>query len=547
MANNTKTKPSSSKQKSRSTRRPRSSNSKTEVAMGSLSNTKRDNDPNWYFTDAMVAEQASQLSFQQFAGSPAPVVGTFKMPTIMRFEMNACPMPSFSANIQKYDETIPAETNWGVQDASGFYEKDGLNLASMKLYTLMSTFTGRTSTYGPQDIGLMILAIGSIAELIEHIRRAFGLALTYNPRNRVFPRTLINALGFDADDLFWKLADYRMRFNSEIIRINQIPLLDNIGYLRKCRDIYQKIYLDEPSDMAQVYAMVPRTVWILNEDDPNTPSFLETKYITEYIEPLSMQTWLNELHDMITKVLESSTLNLVYADLINLNSKIGFPTWQFDLLAENYVVLPEFNATFLLQVHNLDVVGDPLASARAGLVNNIPFTDANDVKQDPNTNSIIYNPMFPNQYSGAHAMVVDMATDNPSLEDRIEALRYKVAWSGLYYIEGSGSTVGNWDVFKALPDHYCTRATVFCGDEDRITGNQMRITTNHFDITRTWAKYMWPKFTVFTDHPILYVQEDADPVIEDMAGDFTFYTTIDYLYMVRLNRIISQGLFEFRV
>lgn len=49
----------------------------------------RPNNPNWYFTDAMLADQVSQLSFQNLAGLPVHMGGRdWNVPNLVRIEMN---------------------------------------------------------------------------------------------------------------------------------------------------------------------------------------------------------------------------------------------------------------------------------------------------------------------------------------------------------------------------------------------------------------------------------------------------------------------------
>lgn len=353
----------------------RGSNQKSESKMADtagLNRAGRDNDPNWYFTSPELATQASQLSFQNMLGFGS-VIGDYKAPTICKIYLNPSP-----GNTYQVDEECPDyRADWAGASLwptnAENMQRNGINLMSAKLYTLLSTFTGRTSNYGPQDIAIMLLSISQIASISEHIRRTFGVAMTYNPRNRFMPLQLIESLGFDSQDLMANIANYRMQFNICMSRINQIPLLDNVGFIRKARDMYQHIYVDEPSSMAQMYVFIPASTWVLEESMYDTGSYLKTVYICDrnglpdatmatimsggaqgrVLESNKMQAYLDLLNDMITRVLESSTLNIIYADILNAASKLNVPTWKFDYLAENYVVMPEYNRNALLQIHNL--------------------------------------------------------------------------------------------------------------------------------------------------------------------------------------------------
>lgn len=533
---------------------PRSSRRDDFKEKAHLNNTGRDNDPNWYFTSSELANQAAELSFQSMMGTGSYWKG-YKIPSIAVIKMNPCPGTSYSV----LDTHDPTQASWNV---NGFDNNNGINLMAQKIYTLLSTFTGRTSNYAPQDIATMLLAVAEVASVSEDIRRAFGLALTYNPRNRVLPKTMLYALGYNADELFSHIADYRMQFNIQMTRINQIPLLDNIGYIRKAREMYQRIYVDSPSSMAQMFAYVPGQTWVLDEKTDPDGTILTPVYWNEpagLAQPkwVSMARKLEILSDMIDQLLNSSTLNIIYSDILNAATKINVPTWQFDYLAENYVVVPEYNRTALLQFHNLDIVGWPIVFASGNKYKNTvvgcTFTSSNYVFHDPDTNTVIYNPLFDRLTKTAdlnnsimyNGTFVDMDTDTPTLEDRIEALRFGVTRSGYNIL---GTTVfgpNRYDVFLSLPDHYCVEIDFFRNSADDV----LPMTCNIVDDNNTMVPYYSDILSKFTNAPLLYVSDSGTAIdeLESIVGDINFFTTVDYPYLARLNRLMYTGLWDFRV
>lgn len=544
-----------------------------EIDKTGLNTVGRDNDPNWYFTSPELAQQASELSFQTMLGA-GPVLYNYEVPAIMVFRMNPCPGNT-------YDTAVSPATSPASGCSFGDYDlvsnTSGINLMATKIYTLLSTYSGRTSNYGPEDVSMMLLSIGEVASLVEHIRRAFGVAMSYNPRNRMLPLGLLNAMNIKGDDLMKNLANYRMRFNVAISRINQIPILDNVGYIRKCRDMYQRIYIDDVSSMSQIYFYMPDTTWNLEETHGNWELgsvLVTTDVATDSTRKVS--DLLELLEGMINNLLFSSTLNIVYSDLINLGNKINVPFTQFDYLAENYVVLPEFNRNANLQMHNLTVVGKPDAPEVGTGNNNIParinikthnsggvndnntlLTAYNNVYASSTLNGVVYNPGFsyPNSdvtaesptttwYTGEQ--IVDMDTDMPTTEDRIEALRFKGMESGHYaHANESGSTWSStgFKILMALPDHYCTEVRIY--SNPTTSGKQI---TNSITVGSS-VKYS-EQLSQCALHPIMYCKEASQGYmsksIKGVLGSLNFFTTIGYDYLSRLNRLICTGLFDFR-
>lgn len=615
------------KSKTNRNNKRRGSNQRGESKMAEtagLSRAGRDNDPNWYFTSPELATQASQLSFQNMLGFGS-VIGDYKAPTICKIYLNPSPGNTYQVDDEcsDYRADYADASVWPVNAAN--LQRNGINLMSAKLYTLLSTFTGRTSSYGPQDIAIMLLSISQIASISEHIRRTFGVAMTYNPRNRFMPLQLIESLGFDSQDLMANVANYRMQFNICMSRINQIPLIDNVGFIRKARDMYQHIYVDEPSSMAQMYVYIPASTWILDETTYDTGSYLKTVYLCDrngvsdtllsnimsggaqgrILEDNTMQSYLNLLNDMITRVLESSTLNIIYADILNAASKLNVPTWTFDYLAENYVVMPEYNRNALLQIHNLRSVwglpdtyyvrnsaggGGSLGScvkvgieAMPKLLNsNFKGTMCNDVASDPENNQVFYNPIWmlfgtsaDHQYADMglqHDLVIDMDTDNPSVEDRIEALRFTSSQAGYTYRTGTNAPdigVGNsrtW-TFVATPDHYVVGWHV---DYNEATHPMLDGSSTTSACTIPFLEYFTTsdqleediaaksaELVPFKYRPAIYCVQraykdgsdeyHASKITDKTNLDLSFYTTVDFKYINRLLKLMFTGLFDFRV
>lgn len=251
--------------KARYTRKPsKRNNSNANSDSANLDATNRDNDPNWYYLNAEIANQASSFSFDQFLGVNTPLNALTKsgvssshqvpLPSIMTIELNPCP-----------GNTLSIQT--------------GINMAALKMYTVLSSNNAKTTNYAPQDLTMLMLSLGEVISVMEHIRRTFGVAFTYNQRNRSMPKLLIQSMGFTPDDFLGNMAQHRLQFNSWVTAINKIPFLSNIAYFYKCADLYQKVYTDSESAMAQLYVFKPYSTWILNETYDDNGSGLETKLL----------------------------------------------------------------------------------------------------------------------------------------------------------------------------------------------------------------------------------------------------------------------------
>lgn len=511
----------------------RSSNRRSE---GLIPMKNGDRNPNWYFTDKAMAEQVTQLSFQNLAGYPITVDGKqFDVPNVVTIFMNPSPGVIKSAD---YGSTLINKTN-------------GVNLSGFRTFSELAAYTGRSAIYGPQDISTMILGLGEIISIMEVIRRAFGVAFTMNMRNRSYPRTILEAMRIDPDDLFTNFSDYRTRYNTLITMFNQIPIPADVAYFDKCLRIYQELYLDSDSAMAQTLIPMPWSTWVLDEQSYSGGTILATEpvccqtnktSVLSTIQPLSY--FLNIADKMIGAMLNSSTLNVVYTDLLNLASKKNVTFLKLDYLAEGYCVVPRFSQEFMLQMHNSTLVGPPACGV---LLTNPHVTPFNDVYPNANTNTLYYNPgfwpfaeKFPRT---GREVIVDMLTDSPDLVDRIEVLRYTSIAASNEFVHN----VVRYVCDATTPDHYVVGVHFWTPS--------LELNPSDFYNMTNIEESVWKRLSSLVSNidwaPRFYeVHLDAagpnSYYTGNYTGDVNFYTVVSEEWLRKVNQFIALDLYRLR-
>lgn len=497
----------------------------------------RSNNPSWYFTDEKLADQVTQLSFQQLAGYPINYDGTdFDVPNIVRIGLNPAPGVQLSKN---YNTALS--------------QNSAINLAGFRLYSKLSSVTGRVATYAPQDVSTMILAMGEAISMFEYIRRAFGVAYSMNMRNRDYPRNVLEfGMCIDADDLFANFADYVTEYNKYVTLFNQVPIPKNVAYFDKCAKIYERIYLDANSSMAQTLVPVPYSTWVLDETSYSGGSILKTTPVTcdtSWL-PLAitqnMSVYLNLLGTMVSALLNSSSLQVVYTDILNYAVKQTMEFWKMDYYEMSYQVFPEYDENFLLQMHNATIAGWP--SLQTSLITGTDnVTPLNDVYPDPNKNSLFYNPCFA-KVGGAsgvprtgNSVVIDMLNDSPSLTDRVEVTRYTSISNGKGF-QPTGQTGLVAFINTTLPDHYVT-SVLFENQTANLTYHlaaETLVESNRFaDIAAQAANIDWaPRFWE--------VDQNTHQYTGRYTGDINFYTTIDDHYLRKIHDFVGLALYDVR-
>lgn len=512
-------------------RKPRPKNDKQEDRDTlELEKGSRNNDPNWYFTNKELAEQVTRLSMRNFAGKDiVNNIANIRVPNIMTVYYN--PAPGVQASY----------TEGG--------QKSGINMAGFKLYTKLSAMSGRTANYAPQDVSTIILAFGELISMTEFIRRAFGVAYTYSQRNRSFPKQVLKAMGVNAADLFTNYSRYRNRFNQLITRMNQLPVPKDIMYFDKCASMYERIYTDADSPMANVIIPCPASTWMLDETSYEGGSILTTKAVClggDHTTPsyANLSVYFDILEQMVDKLLASSTLNIVYSDILNYVAKNNKEVWLFDYLQDGYAVVPVFDPNFLLQLHNTTFVGHPISTALLTPSPDQVITPSNDVYPNVDNNSLYYNPGFPPFYKSGMGdnYIIDFPMGDPAVEDRVEVTRYMSMIFGIdITVEGTQYVIN-----AVIPDHYGVYMAIWSNDTTADSAALTLLTETHscpneanaIDVAAYTSKFDWA--------PFFYVRTAAGTFTGKVIGDVNYYTSVDQYYLRPIHDFVGLDLYDLR-
>lgn len=506
-----------------------------------LTNRSRFGNPNWYFTDKVLAEQTAQFSFQDFIGSGSLVNNGVTLPSIMSISLN----PSADNSLAGYQ---------GISTAT---------LMARKIYNTLANTSGRTQNYAPQDVFTLMLALGEIISYVSYLKRAIGVAYTYNIRNRDFPSKIIEVMGINSSDLFKNLNKYRVELNTLLTQINKIPFPANIAWFDKCNALYEGIFQDNMSPMSQIYVIKPATTWLLDESSYEQGSVLRTipvtiNSLTNYA-PITrnMSAHLDNLRLMVQALLTSTTLNYIYGDILNYSSKFNVKLLYMNVIEDTYTVMPQYDQEVLLHIHNMLLIGSPTVDISDNRTPVAPiyatYTPYNDVFPDVNNNSIVYNPIFKNSVisdaAGYTATqiglmdIVDFPFGSPDLVGKIESTRFQIrndlglgeGDKSLAYTDTQGNIAGI--VATVLPDHYPVYISMYSPVDGVVSFN----TSFRTSITAAYCHYL----TKFDNAPLIY-SISAETGVNAVIGDVNYYTNLPSDILSRMCNITYQSLFELR-
>lgn len=499
------------------------------------------NDPSWYIPDPSLRESLAQWSFSQVAGEDlvANNGDVAKYPSIMKMKLEPSPEPSdvnVKGGFSKYN-----------------YKYSGLNAASRNLYNAMSSLTGRTSAYTPDDISILLLGMGEVISMFAFVRTIMHIPYMINLKNKTIPDCLCKAFGIDPVDLRRNIANYRSQYNTLVTQAQNIILPGNIPYFLKCNEIYSHIYADSEADTAQMYIFSPRTTWLLEEKTATTGSKLVTTNAEDGFVGRNLSYYLDLIADMISRFQTSSTYNIVGQDLLHLNSKTNMPLYGYNYLPEFESMQVEYNENALLQIHNLSV--NPMYNVVA-YDDELGFTPKNDVVGNVETATIFYNPAYlfdadKGSVEGFNEgnIWMDSLVATPTADMRVDATRYTQWIDKTYHHTASNK---NYVQFGS-GDHRCVSLEIFAASKNNLTPLPTPLTVlyhswevmpvasfshNVFNALAYYMAFDWAPFVMY------HIGESYEKVDStQFMGELNYPTPINVETMRSLNRMAEQFLF----
>lgn len=444
---------------------------------------------------------------------------------------------------------------------------DAINQAALKMYTQFSSTNMKTTQYAPQDIIACILALGQVISIGTYIKRAIGFAGTTNPRNWLYPKAIVGAMGINWDDLQANIGIYREQYNYTCALLGAVAFPKNLEYFQSMESIYREVFLDHTTGMAQTYVPVPSSTWILNEISSEEGSVLDTfkmPYVVNHeIKPVNLSTVLETWSSMIDTLLQSATLQYLYADVLKYVSNSEAELVRMPFIEDGFSQIPVYSEEFLVNIENCVVMGEPTNEALedvGGVVGSINTT-SNNVYLKAGNNTVRYEPAFyralTTRTSDSHDLtymynpVLNFHTDNPDTKARIMAARFVPAVVRSIPAKNADGTVKVVAFNFQLPDMYVVDVIFHYRGYDVASGKLV-------DKQDSWLDgqaFKYRDLEVFA-HPIRVISGEAGYESADNAkiripranlyGEIDVYTTVDTSTMRRMQELAILSLFSLK-
>lgn len=344
---------------------------------------KGPNDISWRTRNKTAVNNAANVVFQAMTGSPLKVLTNAMADT-----------PAGAPGIQVF-LTMPTVGQAGDRT-------DAVNIAASVMYQKLRRFISGQRAYDAPDLMEYLFKMDSAMCFGAELVRLVGLINYVSPNNRYTCQAIIKALGYDFDDLVKHQSQLRSVVTNYASRINQYTVPKTIPLFERHYWLFSNIWKDEDSNKAQLYAYVPRCIWIANETESTIAPGLHT-------EPWYNVGWNSSTQSLSNLKTLDDIINMTNTILRGIVSSEDVSTISGDLgkvYGDNRFVIPGVSETFyteptyayetLVEIENMTIcpeITDEVIRARAIThgEDNVLHTDLIDMQAASNSTRAVFD------------------------------------------------------------------------------------------------------------------------------------------------------------
>lgn len=334
------------------------------------------NDPLWYAQNPSLLRDAASFPYGWPVGNrldleAGPVLNDASIPGVMAFYV----IPSFGNAVS---------------------ENDPINMAARNIYAYVRHANSGHTNYDAPDLMLYLLAMDSVYSYHSFLKRVYGLARSYTPINRYYPKALLTAMGIDYDDVMSNLAQLRYGINVLQAKFNAMRIPKSMSYMARHMWMYTNVYQDGDTDKCQTYFYTPHAFYQYGYASDGSGMLQYVEFMKGFTGTAlyTVQELIDFGNSLINPILASEDMGIMSGDILkafgegNLVSLIPVDT--------NYVVVPEYNTEVLSQMENVSMIGYPQSGSA-----NVTQEGVDPTTQLPHA-WLTYSPIFmhPNGVNG---------------------------------------------------------------------------------------------------------------------------------------------------
>ena len=420
--------------------------------------------------------------------------------------------------------------------------KDGssdVNNAMRLIYAFVRHANSGSRNYEAPDYMTYLLAMRSIYDFHAEMVRLYGLCNIFSVVNRYIAKGIVQALGYNYEDIVKNLSSLRYYINQYAIKANTFAVPKEMYYYDRGAFVPLHVFKDSEEDKAGLYVMQYAGYYKWSATGSTKGSSCDfvgiatidgTPIVKDFA---SIVTFGNSL---LEAMLTNEDIGIMSGDTLKCFSNSGLR--QLTGIPADYATVPVYNKDVLNQIHNTVFVGD------------LKTFESAKITQD--SGILLFDPTFKCSDSGAVYVslpvlnpVFDCDKNDPTPEEVMEWSRHMAAFETA---DGKGEvklfTAGS-EIFTTMDIFWLNMGT---GDVSVNTLlSEYSNGVSAADLTQDQLASLLIYKHYFDWSPIMYYFgdfADNDTIQCYPIGELFNYTPLDKTLINKLHNVALLSLFN---
>lgn len=307
-------------------------NASTEIRANGGSN------PNKYSTNSASDDKIKQI------------VGSIQFPPYI-----GVPLDAFASATEHPKHGIPTVCEIPFMatygDAHGV-PTDTLNTAAIHLHSMiMSKLNRATKAYDANDLMVACICCDSIITVYNYFKTMVSQVMTYTSNNRALPRVIVEAMGFDFDDVKNNINDLKVYLEMYAAKLNSLQIPKVMDVSDDHMYLTGNLFCDVDSVYPQIYVFRLCNYYLFDQTSEPGKTIAFCKNLGAV--PTSGEKWkttniIQVLDDMYNSLFTSYDFGNILADL-----RTAIPDAEIILTNPTFdAITPVYDKNILMALHN---------------------------------------------------------------------------------------------------------------------------------------------------------------------------------------------------
>jgi len=338
------------------------------------------NDISWYAHYPELMRDAASINWNTLMG--VPVRETPNPATDATLDISSLPSkPVFSPAGLAIVRVSPA---FGFADS----ELDPINVAAIQGYGNIRSANSGSTNYNATDWMIHMLGVADCYSIINYMIRLYSLYRVYNVQNKYWPKAILEAEGFNLDQLNREGAAWRFAINALIPKVASVAVPAVFDLFRRRAFMFSNIYTEGDVVKDQLYMFEPYSFCAFELDAQGAGMLKSYDFDTKvpigtdgYRDIWDLYKWAEEL---ASNFFSDESTGTITGDILK---AFGDNIIKLSPIPEDLFIVPVKDYITLEQIHNCTMFPSILPGS----------LDVTQVVLGPHSGYLKFTPQIPSQ------------------------------------------------------------------------------------------------------------------------------------------------------